>query len=435
MGLLRKAAGAGAPQDAETVPPAHPAPEIVAVPAPKRGGLLRRSISALVADGPAAVPQAQDVEANGAQTSEAQADWIPSPLSVELVPEPETYEEALPPEPSPSPAPTSAPVAHAPAVVQATAARPAEEIVREIITSVQALADGVELPSELFTFVASKLSIEKGALLLFDPLRLVYAPWASLGYDQTTLHRMRIPLGASESFNALANGLPIALADTASIAAYQSFFSAREFSSITQILLTPFIADGKLVGVLLLTRLASPFDGDEPLLQCLSAIAEIGSARVQTARSERLAKAGVQGMRAGESPEEEASSYLAAFGASGTKILFLSLSLEEYGRRIISSHAHLDPFRLHEDLHYFLGAFVSDLGKAIPIRQGVYIVALQDFDATQLDLFLHQLALFLHGLFGGNNQEEITSGLRVQKTMLWPTEDGDVGKLLEFLSS
>jgi hypothetical protein len=303
----------------------------------------------------------------------------------------------------------------------------------EMVAAIQALPDGVELPSQLFSALADGLSVEKGALLLFDPIRLVYAPWASLGYDQTTLHRMRIPLGGNESFNALANGSPILVEDPLTLGAYEQYFSAREFSSLSRILLTPFINAEKLVGVLLLTTLKPPFTGDAELLRCLKAIADAGSPRVQKAREKKLRRAGSQ--PSGGTPEEEIGRYISSFGSAGTRILFLALSVEEFSRKIIAAHAHLDPFRLHEDLHYFLDSFVADLGLAVPIRQGLFAVALEGFDASDLDLFLHQLTSFLHGLFGGNGTTGTGTRPKILKTRDWPEDGGDIRELLDFLTS
>ncbi len=305
----------------------------------------------------------------------------------------------------------------------------------EIVASIEALPDGVELPSQLFTTLADRLSIEKGALLLFDPIRLVYAPWASQGYDQTTLHRMRIPLGGNESFKALANGGPVVVEDAFALGAYEKFFSAREFSSLSRILLTPFVTGEKLVGVLLVTALKALFGTDAQLLQCLKAIAVAGSPRVQKAREKKLRRLDSQATRPAVPPEEEIGRFIASFGSAGTRILFLALSLEEYVRKIIAAHAHLDPFRLHEDLLYFLDSFVADLGIAISIRQGLFCVALEGFDAADLDLFLHQLSSFLHGLFGGNGSSGATTGPKILKTRDWPEDEGDIRELLDFLSS
>jgi hypothetical protein len=313
--------------------------------------------------------------------------------------------------------------------------RPSEVVSEEILTAIGALPQGVEIPSQLFSLLLSRLSIEKGALLLYDPLRLVYAPWASHGFDQTTLHRMRIPLGANASFNALANGSPISIADTQALAVFQPYFSAREFSSLSRMILTPFIAEQKLIGVLLVTEMLPPFDGEKDLFSCLLRIAQAGSQQLQKARQEKLNRAGPQGLRAGSSPEEDASRYLSAFSTANARVLFFSLFLEAYAKAIISAHAHLDPFRLYEDLQYFLVAFVSDLGTAIPVRQGVFIVALQGFDKSDLDLFLHQLSVFLHGLFGGNGKSEADERPAIRTTRSWPKDGTNVQELVEFLSA
>lgn len=386
MGLLSKAADAAPRGDVQTREPPKRARQV------PRSGLLRKSIEILVAE----------------DSSEARA---PSP---ELTPGARGVTEAA-----------------APGIAGLTA----HQAAADILAAIEKLADGIELPAELFTAVSARLRIEKGALLLYDPLRLVFAPWASLGYDQTTLHRMRIGLGANESFNTLANGSPIALSEASSLAPYQPYFSSREFSSISRLILVPFIASGKLIGILLVSELRLRFESEQALLACLTRVAESGSSRLLRAREERLKRAGAQGLRPGASPQEQIEHYLSSFGSAATQILLLSLSVEEYAQSILAAHAHLDPFRLHEDFRYFLSAFVSELGAAITLRQGLFLVALQGLDRADIDLFLHQLSSFLHGLFGGNGTSEASTGPRVLRSRTWPEEAADLRELVEFFSS
>jgi hypothetical protein len=318
----------------------------------------------------------------------------------------------------------------------------ANKLTEDILHALRSLPDGVELPSMLFSLLISRLAIQKGALLLFDPLRIVYAPWASRGYDPTTKHRMRISLGATESWNALANGTPILLEDPPALAPYQSYFSSREFSSISKLILTPFIAEEKLIAVLLVTDLASPFSNDKELLQCLSQVSGAAANRVYAARASRLSGAGIEVARpqmppgvAGEaSPGTEASRFVAALGSSSSRILLLSLSLEDFTQSVTAVHEHLDPFRLHEDLTYFLGSFLADVGKIMAVRQGRYIVGLPEFNQKDLDLFLHQMMVFLHGLFGGNGVQGMPPGPRVLGSATWPAEGGELRSLVDSLS-
>jgi hypothetical protein len=412
MGLLRKAAAAGGPRDADASHALEAPSEAVPVSPPPPAGLLKKIITAKSEEKPAPTGSERGL---GIELASPERD-SPSPAA-----------DAGPPAPVEPPVSIPEPPKRV--------GRASEEVSGEIIAAITALPQGVEIPSQLFSLLLSRLEIEKGALLLYDPLRLVYAPWASHGFDQTTLHRMRIPLGANASFNALANGSPVSLTEPPSLAHYQAYFSAREFSSLSRLLMTPFIAEAKLIGVLIVTDLQAPFEGDTDLLACLAQVAKAGSQLLQKARQDKLNRAGAQGLRAGTSPEEDAARYLSAFSAASVRILFCSLSLEAYAKKIIAAHAHLDPFRLYEDLRYFLGAFVSDLGTAIPVRQGVYIVALQGFDATDLDLFLHQLSIFLRGLFGGNGKSEADTRPVILTTRSWPEDGTDVQELVEFLSA
>jgi hypothetical protein len=309
-------------------------------------------------------------------------------------------------------------------------------VVQEVLTAIASLRGGIELPSRLFTSLTALLGVRKAALLLYDPVRLVFAPWAVRGYDQTTLHRMRIPLGASEAWNALANGHPLTLTGPASLAPFQQYFSSREFASVTKLVLAPFIAEDKLIAVLLLTEIDSPFESDVQLSACLVRVAEAGSPRVHEARAAQMAAAGPRGAR----PEvltlkDEPSRFLSSLGTPGTTVFLLSLSLEEYAKSVLTSHEHLDPFRLHEDLLYFLGSFLADVGKALSVRQGRCVVALPGFDPAGIDIFTHQLSMFLHGLFGGggNNVDRVVP--RILKTSSWPADGADLRSLVESLSA
>jgi hypothetical protein len=333
-------------------------------------------------------------------------------------------------EPEPVPGPPAAPAPHT------GSARRFEDVVEEVLTAIASLRDGIELPSRLFTTLTALLGVRKGALLLYDPVRLVYAPWAVRGYDQTTLHRMRIPLGANETWNALANGRPLALSDSPSLAPFQQYFSSREFASVRRLVLAPFIAEDKLIAVFLLTEIDSPFASDDQLSDCLARVAEAGAPRVHEARAAQMAASGPGGAK----PEvltlkDEPSRFLSSIGKAGTTVLLLSLSLEDYAKSVLSSHEHLDPFRLHEDLLYFLGSFLADVGKALSVRQGRYVVALPDFNPSGIDIFSHQLSMFLHGLFGGNGTSGHHVVPRILKTSSWPADGADLRSLVESLSA
>jgi hypothetical protein len=314
MGLLRKAAVSADRGDRGRAEPA-PAP---ARKIPQRGpGLLQRSLRALQsARGPQAHPAAATAPAS---LSIELAERAPSEILPFKVETQARDENKTPRTGAVSPA--------------AEKTRRLEDVLEEVLTAIAALQAGIELPSRLFTALAALLGLRKGALLLYDPVRLVYAPWAVLGYDQTTLHRMRIPLGANDAWNALANGSPLILSGAPAIAAFQQYFSSREISGVGRLILVPFIAEEKLIAVLLVTDIDSPLARDEDLVTCLARASEAGAPRVYKARAARVAVTGATGAR----PEpqglrDEPTRFIASIGASRKTVLLLSLSLKTIQR-------------------------------------------------------------------------------------------------------
>jgi hypothetical protein len=429
MGLLRKAAFAGGRGETGGAKPGDRTGK------PKRGpGLLGRSLKARE-DRPAEPVLDLEDSIPASEVLEPPEDLSPpsSQLSIELaagdsiqVPLPVRVEAEPEPAPRQPPASSAAPAA---------GGKTAEAFTEEILTAISTLRPGVELPSRLFTALTTLMGARKAAFLLYDPVRLVYAPWAVRGFDQTTLHRMRIPLGANEAWNALANGSPLVLRAPA-IAQFQQFFSTRELASVEKLILVPFIAEDKLVAVFLVTDLESPLASDLELAACLARAAEAGAPRVQEARAARIAAAVSSGSRPETvSPQDETSRFLEAVEPAGADVLMASLSLEDFSRGVLLSHHDLEPFRLHEDLVFFLGSFLADVGRALPIRQGRFVLALPGFERSMLDVFSHQLSLFLHGLLGDGQGHDPALAPKILKVSAWPADGPDLRQLVESLSS
>jgi hypothetical protein len=443
MGLLRRAAVAGG--TAET---GGPGPGGRTEPRKPRGpGLMGRTLKAQQELPPAQptekpVVSRERVSTPAAPTvraAEAERASPPSQLSIELadggsvlVSMPVRV-EAAPREPA---SPTTAGQPSASQASSSAIARTSAEVFSEILTAIASLRGGMELPSRLFGALTSLLGARKAAFLLYDPVRLVYAPWAFRGFDQTTLHRMRIPLGANEAWNALANGRPLILREPQPLSQFQPFFSSREFSSIEKLVLVPFIAEEKLVAVFLITSMDSPLATDDELVECLARAAEAGAPRVQEARAARVAAAVSSGSRPeAVSPQDEMSRFLETVGASRSAVLLVALSLEDFSRGVLLSHHDLDPFRLHEDLVFFLGSFLADIGRALPVRQGRFTLALPEFDRSGLEVLSHQLALFLHGLLGDSGGRDPARAPKILKVSAWPADGPNLRTLVESLSS
>ena len=390
MGLLRKAGLAVPGQQEEAAEePSHR----------EGGGLLYRSLAARQTTVPRPTP-----DPHAAQIT---ADILLNTASPQA-----------PAETAPAPSPV--------ALVAASSAT-------DILSRLRALPDTVELPSLIFGVLKDTLAISRGALLLYDPMRMVYAPWASCGLDQTTLHRLRISLGAVGSFTALANGRPVIVEAGPSLAEYQRYFSSRELASVSRFALAPFIADEKLIGALLVLEAAPPFDEPARLLACLEEVCGTASPAIHRARSETMRPLPAVPGRPGATLEEGISRLVSSSQAGTCRYLCFSVSLDTWQRRILEANRYLDPFRLGEDLRYFLGAFAADLGAAFPLPGGVFLFALQGIEPGSLDLLVHQLRTYLSTLFGASNGKG--TEIPVLRSRMYPDDGTDVAGLLSFFTS
>ena len=310
-----------------------------------------------------------------------------------------------------------------------------ESVVRQVVEESRGLSDGVELPSRLFTTLRKSLSITKGALLLYDPVRLEYAPWATFGLDQTTLHRMRIPLGANDTFNALANGEPLEVTQSQHLADFRRFFSSREFSFVQRIILCPYIADDTLVGVLLASEVRDPALSTADLLSCLKEVSGEISQLLQKARGFLVKLSQAKSARPPATPEEQIARIIGSSASRGKNLLFVSLALGPYVREIAAAHEDLDVFRLREDVHSLLDAFLADLGSAIMLPGGVLLASLSGVQRGDLPLFLHQLRYFLGSYFSGSSSSGKAPQIDLLKSRIWPDEGQEIGELVTFFSS
>ncbi len=290
-----------------------------------------------------------------------------------------------------------APVKAAPSPPEAAAPQSADEVTARLVDEVRSLPSKIELPSRLFSLVADRLGITKGALMLFDHGREVYAPWAFVGYDPTTHRRLRIPGPTVEATAAVANREPMAVTDAAGLAQFQQFFSTREFGGIEHLLLAPLSTGGKLHAFFLVTEATPPFE-PEALLGCLGRVAAAAAPAVQEVR-ERLPGALLPQASPAEA-EAAIDRQLAASVAAGSHYLVFQVSLADWEGRLLATLRNLDPFRLEQDLRAVVSNFVSGAGVAVHLGGARFIAAVRGLAAADLDLFSHQLAALLGTLFG-----------------------------------
>jgi hypothetical protein len=278
-------------------------------------------------------------------------------------------------------------------------ARTPEQIGQEVLSALTRLRRGFESPARLFDLLAEELGFSRAALLLYDPLRMVYAPWAGRGYDKTTVQRLRIPLGYNSTFDRLADGETLRLSEASELEQLRSFFSFREFSSLKHALLIPLMHVRKLIALLLITEQKPGPWGSDPTFY--DSIAERSAELLYEAR-ERHLEALTQDPSYLETFREELLVRPSALrdlilrraaeaAANQTPLLAIRLTLQEVVGAVLKSVQGFESFRLREDISGIVMAIFSSVGTVARLDGDHLLVLVCTADPPDLETLTRHL--------------------------------------------
>ena len=251
------------------------------------------------------------------------------------------------------------------------------------------IENGIDSPGRLFSLMKEQLKLDRAALLLYDPVRMVFAPWAVHGFDETTNHRLRIPLGANDTMNRLASGKVYFLSGPEQLQPFQQFFSYREFSTLTNLLLVPFIHESKFMGLLLSAA------SDQTDLDVFAALAEQAARHLYQARERHL-----EGAKRGapEQPgalRETVRAVLQPCVDRGFSPLLIRVDTATLTESVQKRNPFIDPFRLNQDIARVVLSLFQSLGSVFQVgRERILIVVTniaQPIQEGDCELLLYHL--------------------------------------------
>ena len=251
------------------------------------------------------------------------------------------------------------------------------------------LEDGIDAPGRLFCLIKEQLQLDRAALLLYDSVRMVFAPWAVHGFDETTNHRLRIPLGANDTMNRLASGKVYLLSAPEELQPFHQFFSFREFSTLSHLLLVPFIHESRFMGLLLSAQ------SDQADLDIFKTLAERAAGHLYAARERHLegAKRGIP-----ERPQSLRESVQVALQScldKGFSPMLIRINTAALIESVQKANPYIDSFRLIQDISRVVLSLFQSLGSVFQVdRERMLIVVtnqVQPIQEGDPELLLHHL--------------------------------------------
>jgi hypothetical protein len=251
----------------------------------------------------------------------------------------------------------------------------------ELTYRVAAIPAGLAAPLQLFALLRDVLGLRQAALLAYDSRRHVYSPLASIGFDATTRHRLRLEPGANADFNRAAEGNAVEVHGDG-LAAFRQYFSSRQFAAFHQLALVPYLHNQRLVGLLLVTRLVRPLT-TETLELLRSSMAPGGQLIAQDEREQPVEDA--------RPPAERLQAILAECRGRGQVLIMIRLSLDELLRLALERFPDLESFRLYEFLVGSCRRLLRGIGLVEIPRPRVLVLLVHGMKEADPPLLLRQL--------------------------------------------
>jgi hypothetical protein len=275
---------------------------------------------------------------------------------------------------------------------------------QDLWTSLDRLDGGLESPGQFFRLLVQTLKLKRAAVLLFDPARLVFAPWAIQGFDQTTNRRLRIAMGANEAVNRLAAGDVLLLHGAGELKDFRQYFSFRESAALQELLLVPFIQENRFMGMLLVAEREGGLEQDN--LRVYEQLSGRAAALFYRTR-ERILEAAKRGLPEKTGTLKERVRAAAQFSRErGIGLIMIRFSIARITQRILKRNPYIDSFRLHEDIFRVVLSLFQSLGSVFQIDQERLLAVIGNMRNGDPDLLLYNLKGTLKRLFHELADEE-----------------------------
>ncbi|MBB6478902.1 hypothetical protein [Spirochaeta isovalerica] len=247
---------------------------------------------------------------------------------------------------------------------------------------------GLDFPSLLFGGLVNELQIQKGALLLPDESH-VFTPWAVEGFDQTTSRRIRIPDSLLPSLNKEHFNY-VELQNT-EIDLLKDFFSFREYSVTSRVILVPLKNNSQVIAVLFITE-GNLLNQDRRTLNDLfENISRTAGSLLKEKRDSILLR-----LEDVTNEHNDISTFLKErISSDSSPFLLLSLKLDSFMDKIKSNDRNSVEFRMIEDILRLVKTLLGGRGSVtIKDSRSLYVL-LGSSRQEEAELFIHQIGLSL----------------------------------------
>jgi hypothetical protein len=226
---------------------------------------------------------------------------------------------------------------------------------------------------------------------LLDSSRQLFVPWCSTGLDTTTRHRLLLPPGANAAFNRAATG-EVTAASADELQGFRAYFSSREFALIQSLVLVPFVHNLRLLGLLVIARMAP-----EPSRDTLSVLRQAAQQAAPLIR--QLAGREVEELPrdSGLPLPELLQTALQTAKQKGHHLILMRFRIGAILRQAAARYPDLESFRLQEELALLCRGAFRVIGQVRTLKSQELLVLVHGMKDADPQLLRKQLQLIIKG--------------------------------------
>ncbi len=256
------------------------------------------------------------------------------------------------------------------------------------------LPTGLQSPAHLFTTLVRNLGLERAALLLPDYDENIFVPWASVGHDSTTVHRLRVLGSDMEALTR--EGSTGVLWEGDALTQLAPYFSHREASMLERLLIVPLGDTQTTQALLVISEAPMLRDNPEVLRIVLAAVSESAARAIREQRVER-----VQVMRhAVVFKQDEIGTVSTRIEErSPDKVLGIRIDLSDIVAHVTTANAHLDSFRIWQDVLRTIAALFASTAVVTDAGANRVIILVHEHVEDDVQLLVHHVAATLWEYF------------------------------------
>jgi len=253
---------------------------------------------------------------------------------------------------------------------------------------------GIEYSRLLFGSFSNFFKIHKGSLLLLEPESNTFVPVSSINMDLTTIRHLRIPSIVLDKQFLFFNEI-ITIPDQ-KVKILKQFFSIREYSAMTSLILVPFYYRGILNSALLI------IDPSTEIVETAREISLMSEKFVKKLLNSRKPFNNSVHLDKGEpdkDPEIILQKYIDRNIKKNITYLIIKINLSLLKETLVHLLPNSDSYNISKDIIKSIIQLINPTGELVNISSDNYILFYKIKTGKNPDLILHQINLAISSFF------------------------------------